>query len=207
MWWASERLRGPDPCRLPAVWGGHGRAVQGSVGCGHWETARGAPDRSVRDTDRRRGMSDKAEFPDSVWDYLADKRVLFWTCPQEHDGIPGKPNVEWRGDVAYCLHPDCGQRSNAEVYAVVTEYRVSALPTGHRSGQTWAVWVQWRGQVDGVDVYCVADTQNGTAQNWHQKRLDWVWEPIPSERREDFIAATRFPLPEALRIGRFLAPH
>jgi hypothetical protein len=40
---------------------------------------------------------------------FAETQFRFWTCPVE-----GHTNVEWRGDVAHCMTPECG-RTSADV--------------------------------------------------------------------------------------------
>lgn len=42
-----------------------------------------------------------------------DTDARIWYCPARHlrGGQPHKPIVDWRGDVAYCLYPDCGRTS------------------------------------------------------------------------------------------------
>lgn len=52
---------------------------------------------------------------DAIDEALASGRVTmqFWCCPIEHPPTPGKPTVEWRGDTAHCLYPDCGRTSAA----------------------------------------------------------------------------------------------
>lgn len=92
----------------------------------------------------------------------------------------------------------------AEVSELVTEWRVSALPLDHQAGRYLAVWVQWRGG----DRYCVSIAQDQHPNKvWSRSENDWVWESIPSERSDEFIADTRFSLSEALDIARRIAPN
>ena len=91
-----------------------------------------------------------------------------------------------------------------------TEYMISALPVTHHEVTLFAVWVQWRGgaRVGGdVDRYSVSSWQSGGAnQVWHVGDGGWVYESIPSERSDEFLAATRYPLVRALEIAREVAP-
>lgn len=95
----------------------------------------------------------------------------------------------------------------AEVRAQVTEYMVTALPEGHRDASIWALWVQWRGGRDDNDRYCIAKSPNGATQVWDEAAGEWVWESIPSERRDEFIVRTRYSALRALEIARRLAPE
>lgn len=44
---------------------------------------------------------------------LLNARVRIWFCPDrsEHGNEEGKPTVEWRDGVAYCLNPKCERKS------------------------------------------------------------------------------------------------
>lgn len=90
------------------------------------------------------------------------------------------------------------------VRCVATEYMVTCVPDDVPQGYVWAVWVHWRG----TDRYCVSRGQNQHPNEvWSSVEGDWVWESIPSERRDEFIAATRFSIAEALEIADGLAPN
>ena len=84
---------------------------------------------------------------------------------------------------------------------LVTEYLVSAVPIEDGDSRHFALYVQWRGG----DRWCVADAQNG-ATGVLNAAGEWEWEPQPSERREDFLARTRFDMGTALEMARAAAP-
>ncbi len=84
-----------------------------------------------------------------------------------------------------------------------TEYLVTALPVDHREARTFAVWVQDRGH----GKYAVALHQNSSGQEVLTRDGQWVWEPRPSSRSDEFIALTRFDLDEALRLAKEQAPR
>lgn len=46
--------------------------------------------------------------PENWPEELLNARVRFWLCPRHRQG-----SVEWRGDVAHCLEPECGHTSAA----------------------------------------------------------------------------------------------
>ncbi len=91
-----------------------------------------------------------------------------------------------------------------------TEYMVSALPVGHRDAPRWSVWVQWRGASltdPSTDRYCISRHSSSRPNEvWHKGEQEWVYESQPSERTDEFLAATRYPLDEALAIAQMLAP-
>ena len=88
-----------------------------------------------------------------------------------------------------------------EVTAHLTEVLVSAVPIEAGDSLHFALYVQWRGG----DRWCVADAQNGTPGVLNAEG-EWEWEPLPSERREDFLARTRFDYDTALRLAICAAP-
>jgi hypothetical protein len=66
-------------------------------------------------------MSDQ-EFDEAVAEIDAalasgKVRMRFWTCTVKHpwDRFPGRPTVEWDGDVAACLWYGCWRRSDDPV--------------------------------------------------------------------------------------------
>jgi hypothetical protein len=85
----------------------------------------------------------------------------------------------------------------AIVVEQVTEYRVSAAPLDGHDAYHFAVTVEWRGN----DRWAVM---------WHGDCLgadgEWEFEPRPSSREDDWLAAHRFDLPTALRLAREAAP-
>lgn len=65
-----------------------------------------------------------------------------------------------------------------------------------------AITVAWRGGA----TWAVLQGPRSTPQFvWSEEEGEWVYEPLPSSRTDEFIAATRFTLDEALSIGRRLA--
>lgn len=88
-----------------------------------------------------------------------------------------------------------------KVHAQVTEYLVSAVPIEYGDSHHFALYVQWRGG----DRWCVADAQNG-ATGVLNADGEWEWEPLPSERREDFLARTRFDHDTAFQMALKAAP-
>lgn len=51
---------------------------------------------------------------EEMWDELGKARIMFWMCPVEAHSLhqANTPIVEWRGNVAYCLFPGCGNHSS-----------------------------------------------------------------------------------------------
>jgi len=43
-----------------------------------------------------------------------------------------------------------------------------------------------------------------TGACWSEENQEWIPEPIPSNRSEDFLNKTRYPLDEAIRIAQTL---
>ena len=83
------------------------------------------------------------------------------------------------------------------VWRTATEWMFSAFPLNHRAAYDFAVWVQWR---DGNRV-CIRRNRDGPGRVWSRSEGDWVWEPIPGERSEEFIADTRFDLETAFALA------
>ncbi|WFE45319.1 hypothetical protein [Verrucosispora sp. WMMD1129] len=84
-----------------------------------------------------------------------------------------------------------------EITTRVTEYTVCALPEDHIDADIFAITVAYRG--------------HGLWAVLRGKRcLDaggtWWWEPIPSERTDEWKAANRFDEETALRLAREAAP-
>jgi hypothetical protein len=90
----------------------------------------------------------------------------------------------------------------SDIHELVTEVLVSALPPNSGSELPFAVYVQWRGN----DTYCVS-RWSSRSQCWDVEANGWVYESIPSERADEFIAATRFPLDQAMQVARDIAPE
>lgn len=59
------------------------------------------------------------DWPEDLAEALNNVTFRFWTCPAGCSNRHGDANrpvqtVEWRGKVAYCLHPGCGRTSADE---------------------------------------------------------------------------------------------
>ena len=79
-----------------------------------------------------------------------------------------------------------------------TEYEVSILPEGDINRHVFAITVAYRGRgLWAVSRHSQCLAADGT----------WSWESIPSEREDEWLAAHRFPLEEALRLAKDAAPH
>lgn len=82
--------------------------------------------------------------------------------------------------------------------ATATRYEVSCLPVGHPERGMWSVTVEYRGRGRWAVIrrghWCLS--VDG----------DWDYESIPSERTDEWLAAHRFPLEEALRLAKEAAP-
>jgi hypothetical protein len=77
-------------------------------------------------------------------------------------------------------------------------YEVSAiLEPLHPEQRLWAINVEYRAP----GQYCVRQHSQCLTRDG-----EWVFECIPSERADEFKAATRFPLQEALRLASAHAP-
>lgn len=84
------------------------------------------------------------------------------------------------------------------VFTTMTAFAVSCLPYDDLDSDAFTIRVVYTGR-DRWAVrnggYCL-----GTDS-------DWDWEPIPSERDDDWLAAHRFDLDTALRLAREHAPR
>ena len=77
------------------------------------------------------------------------------------------------------------------------KYAVSCVPEGNVNVSSFTVWVEYRGRglwsvTDGAFCY----DANGNAE----------YEPIPSERDDEWRAKYRFPLDAALALAKRVAP-
>ena len=91
-----------------------------------------------------------------------------------------------------------------EVYARPTTYDVSVFPDEIRDEpqfygepEHWVVRVEWRGR--GTWAVIHGGSCLGTDG-------EWDWEPRPSSREDDWLAAHRFSLDDALALAREHAP-
>lgn len=80
---------------------------------------------------------------------------------------------------------------------ILTELRVSLLPTDDIDFHTWSVAVAWRSD----DKYAV--THIGYVFN---SDGEWEYEPQPSSRDDEFLARTRFDYWTAYRLACEQAP-
>jgi hypothetical protein len=81
----------------------------------------------------------------------------------------------------------------------ITEMTVSVLPKDHELADTYALRVVWRGG----DRYAVTDGFRRVLD----RDGDWVYEPLPSARTDEFRARTRFDYHDALARATRAVPH
>lgn len=87
--------------------------------------------------------------------------------------------------------------AEVRVYEQPVVYEVGVLPLDHDDAHSFRITVEWRGGESWAVLhmrYCLG--VDG----------EWDWEAHPSERSDDWLAAHRFPLDEALRLAREAAP-
>jgi hypothetical protein len=103
--------------------------------------------------------------------------------------------------------PDLTVIGGDGIYPRVTEYKVSVFPPwmtdssdmlAASEADTWSLTVQWRG----FDKWAVT---NG-GHTCLGSDGEWDWEPIPSSREDDWLAAHRFDLETALHLAAEHAP-
>lgn len=85
------------------------------------------------------------------------------------------------------------------VHTWPTAFSANAVDPGDMEAHHWTVKAEWRGPygwavTDGTFCLSVVD---GVAE--------WDYEPIPSEREEEFYARTRFPMLDAIRWAQVMA--
>jgi hypothetical protein len=97
-----------------------------------------------------------------------------------------------------------GGEGAAEVYTRPVAYDVSVFPDEIRDEpkfygepEHWVVHVEWRGR--GTWAVIHGGSCLGTDG-------EWDWEPRPSSREDDWLAAHRFALDDALVLAREHAP-
>lgn len=87
--------------------------------------------------------------------------------------------------------------AEVKIYEQAVTYEVGVLPPDHIDAHSFRITVEWRGGEAWAVLhmrYCLgADGE-------------WDWEAHPSERSDDWLATHRFPLEEALRLAREVAP-
>lgn len=88
-----------------------------------------------------------------------------------------------------------------EATVAVTEYLVAPIPLDHPDWETgasaWAITVEWRG----TDRWAVILRSRCLNRDGR-----WEYEPIPSERDDDFLARCRFDRDTALDLARQALP-
>lgn len=77
-------------------------------------------------------------------------------------------------------------------------YEVSILPADDFEGHVWSITVERRGP-DAWAVCRMRETLNAAGK--------WEWEPSGSNRDDDYLARSRFPLEEALELAKAEAPR
>lgn len=83
-------------------------------------------------------------------------------------------------------------------YAIATQYAVTLLPEGDINSYLYEITVDYRGHgLWAITRHRQCMTHDG----------GWDWEPIPSERDDDWIATHRFDLDTALALAKEAAPH
>ena len=85
----------------------------------------------------------------------------------------------------------------AEPTVRVTEYTVSMLPEDDINAGAFDITVAYRGH----DLWAVSRSRRCLGRDG-----TWDWEPIPSERDDEWLAEHRFPEQEALRLAKEQAP-
>ncbi|WP_432053691.1 hypothetical protein [Streptomyces sp. bgisy022] len=83
-------------------------------------------------------------------------------------------------------------------YATVTQYAVTLLPETDINSPLYEITVDYRGHGQW------AVTRHRQCMN---HAGGWDWEPIPSERDDDWLTTHRFDLDTALRLAKEAAPH
>jgi hypothetical protein len=84
----------------------------------------------------------------------------------------------------------------AEPTVQVTEYTVSLLPEGP-DASSYEITVAYRGR----GLWAVTRSRMCLGGDG-----EWDWEPLPSERTEEWLLAHRFDLDTALRLAKRAAP-
>lgn len=82
-------------------------------------------------------------------------------------------------------------------YATATQYTVSLLPETDINHLTYAITVDYRGH----GQWAITRGRECLSRDG-----GWDWEPIPSERDDDWLAEHRFDLGTALRLAKNAAP-
>jgi len=89
----------------------------------------------------------------------------------------------------------------ADLNLLLTELSICALPFDHDEADLWTVRVAWRGG----DRYAVC--LRGYVLAVGHPEPEWVYEPIPSSRTDEFKARTWFDYATAYRLACDQAPR
>ncbi len=95
------------------------------------------------------------------------------------------------------VSPESEIEALRDLLGLATEFTVSVLPDGHVDQPTFAVTVNYTGR----GLWAIRNL----SRCWNGDERDWVWEPSPSNRDDDFFAACRFTRDDALRIADEIA--
>lgn len=87
-------------------------------------------------------------------------------------------------------------------YLTVTQATVSVLPETHPDHTTWSITLDYRDTVDGERRYAVMRGRTCLGADG-----EWDWEPVPSERDDEWRATHRFDWPTAFGLAREHAPN
>lgn len=85
---------------------------------------------------------------------------------------------------------------------ILSGIQVSPIPIGDINRSAWAVDVEFSGRLDeGLALYAVRNVGRSLS-----RKGEWDEEPRPSSRTDKWLTKHRFPLDEALRLAREIAP-
>jgi hypothetical protein len=83
-------------------------------------------------------------------------------------------------------------------YIQATRYEVSLFPEDAEPRRHFTITIEWRG----TDSWAVLDGPYCLGRDG-----EWEYEPLPSNRDDEWIAAHRFDLDTAQRLAKQAAPH
>lgn len=89
-------------------------------------------------------------------------------------------------------------RTQPEVIVDITRYEVSVLPHDDINRSIFTIHVEARGH----GLWAVTRYRDCLGTDGQ-----WEWEPLPSNREDDWLATHRFDLDTALKLAREAAPH
>lgn len=90
-------------------------------------------------------------------------------------------------------------KATATRYEFQPEAMFVGAPEDMPEGDPFVISVEWRGGATWVVM------RGSSGRVWCESASEWEFEPSPSNRDDDFIARTRYPLAQALAIGERLA--